>query len=156
MIAERKPVEKIRASQALLLRRVMFASVSYLITLSLTAIFWWLGYITLPVLLTYFGIILALNAGFYLAIRTGFNLRFADPGMTAAQILLASAAGLYVMYFAQQARGVFLLLSFAPRKALCIFPSCSFGIRNKVSAQCIQERTSRCHATDSRKRLQRF
>lgn len=47
---------------------------------------------------------------FYIAVGRGINLRFADPTMTFAQIYVPIVAGLYLTYYAQQARGVFLLL----------------------------------------------
>ena len=96
--------------QALRLRRVVLGGVSYLFTLSLVAIYWWLGYYGPEVLLNYSIAVLALNAFFFIAIRSKLNLRFADPSMTLAQICLSIMPGLYVMYHAQQSRGVFLLL----------------------------------------------
>jgi diguanylate cyclase len=101
----------VRKEQALILRRIVLAGVSYLATAVLTAIFWWLGYFDIRILLNYAAVVLVFNCALYLAVLTDFNLRFADRGMTSAQILFATAAGLYVMYYAQHARGVFLLLS---------------------------------------------
>ena len=100
----------VTAHQALRLRRVVLGAVSYLLTLSLVGIFWWLGYYGREVLINYAIAILTLNVAVYLAIRSNFNLRFADPSMTLVQICMAILCGLYVMYHAQQARGVFLLL----------------------------------------------
>ncbi len=91
-------------------RRVIMGSISYLFTLSLVGIYWWLGYYGADVLINYFITVLGLNVFFYTAIRSNLNLRFADPSMTLAQICLAIMPGLYVMYHAQQSRGVFLLL----------------------------------------------
>lgn len=96
--------------QVLRQRRVIMGSVSYLFTLSLVGIYWWLGYYGADVLINYFITVLGLNVFFYTAIRSNLNLRFADPSMTLAQICLAIMPGLYVMYHAQQSRGVFLLL----------------------------------------------
>ncbi|MES2319133.1 MAG: GGDEF domain-containing protein [Pseudomonadota bacterium] len=100
----------IAGQQALRLRRVSLGWISYLFTLSMVGVFWWLGFYGLPVLLTYLAAIVLLNAGFYLAIRSNVNLRFADPSMTLVQICMSIVPGLYVMYHAQQSRGVFLLL----------------------------------------------
>jgi len=100
----------VATQQALRLRRVVLGSVSYLFTLSLVAIFWWLGYYGSNVLFNFFVMVLALNVFFYVAIRSNFNLRFADPSMTLMQICLSIMPALYVMYHAQQSRGVFLLL----------------------------------------------
>lgn len=101
----------VRAQQALRRSRVVLGAVSYLFTLTLVVIYWWLGYFGAPVLFTFAAMVVALNAGFFLAIRTNFNLRFSDPSMTLVQVCLAIMPGLYVMYHAQQSRGVFLLLS---------------------------------------------
>jgi len=99
------------AQQALRLRRVVLGFVSYLFTLSLVCIYCWLGYIGVDVLINYVSAVVGLNAGVYLAIRSNLNLRFSDPSMTLAQICLSIFLGLYVMYHAEQSRGVFLLLS---------------------------------------------
>ncbi|SHG66539.1 diguanylate cyclase [Massilia sp. CF038] len=101
---------EIAKQQALRMRRVLLASISYLFTLTLVAIFCWLGYFGVPVLINYFLAVLALNLVFCLAIRTNLNLRFADPSMTLVQICASILPGLYVMYHAQQPRTVFLLL----------------------------------------------
>lgn len=102
--------EAIAAQQALRLRRVVMGAVSYLFTMSMVAVCWWLGFFGATVMLNYFLAVLGLNTFFYLAIRSNWNLRFADPSMTLAQICLAILIGLYVMYYAQQARGALLLL----------------------------------------------
>ncbi|UUZ48341.1 hypothetical protein LP420_36670 [Massilia sp. B-10] len=102
--------EDIEVQQALRLRRVVLGLMSYLFTLTLVGIFWWLGYYGPQVLINYLASVVILNALIYLAIRSNINLRFADPSMTLAQICLSIIPGLYVMYHAQQSRGVFLLL----------------------------------------------
>lgn len=102
--------DDVQVQQALRLRRVVLGFVSYLFTLSLVGIYCWLGYFGPNVLINYFCTVVVLNVLFYLAIRTNFNLNFADPSMTLAQICMSIMPGLYVMYHAQQSRGVFLLL----------------------------------------------
>jgi len=102
--------EDIPVQQALRLRRVVLGFVSYLFTLTLVGIYCWLGYYGPNILINYFCTVVVLNITFYMAIKTNFNLRFSDPSMTLAQICLSILPGLYVMYHAQQSRGVFLLL----------------------------------------------
>jgi diguanylate cyclase (GGDEF)-like protein len=102
--------EALAAHQALRLRRVVMGGVSYLFTLSMVAVCWWLGYFRLPVLLNYFTVVVLLNVAFYAAIRSNINLRFGDPSMTLMQICVSMLPGLYVMFYAQQARAVLLLL----------------------------------------------
>lgn len=97
-------------AQALRLKRAAYAALSYLASFSLAAILCWLGYIGSAVLLNYLAMIVAINVGCVLAVRSNLNLRLRDPNMVLIQICLAIGAGFYVMYHAQQARGVFLLL----------------------------------------------
>jgi diguanylate cyclase (GGDEF)-like protein len=53
-----------------------------------------------------------INLGFHLAIRSGYSERFADPSLVQGQIVAASAMGLVVSYYADEARIVSLLLFF--------------------------------------------
>ncbi len=103
-------VKDVRKQQALRKRRLMLGSISYLFTLALVAIYWSLGYIGIDVVVVFCAAVLVINAVFFTAIATGFNLRFADPSLTLAQISTSIMPGLYVMYYAQQSRGVFLML----------------------------------------------
>ncbi|HEY0063344.1 MAG TPA: diguanylate cyclase [Telluria sp.] len=102
--------DEVAVQQALRLRRMSLASISYLFTLSLVAIFCWLGYFGVTVVVNYLLAVLAINAVFFLLIRTNINVRFTDPSMTLVQICVSIMPGLYVMYHAQQPRTVFLLL----------------------------------------------
>ena len=108
--ATRTEQDVVAGQQALRLRRLVMGGISYLFTLSMVAVCWWLGYFKLPVLINYAVTVVLLNVGFYLAIRSNFNLRFADPSMTLVQICMSILPGLYVMYYAEQVRGVLLLL----------------------------------------------
>jgi diguanylate cyclase len=96
--------------QQMRLRRVKLGSISYLVTFSLVALFWQLDYFGVDVVFTFCAAALAINLLFYTLISTGYNLRLADPSMTMAQICVSIIPALYVMYHAQQLRGVFLLL----------------------------------------------
>ena len=97
-------------AQAQRLRRILLGSATYLTAFLIAALLWWLSYIPLTVLLTYGVMLAVINLFFYVAVRTGLNLRFADPNMNRVQIALAIATGYYVMYYAQQARALLLLL----------------------------------------------
>ncbi len=101
----------LRRAQHLRLKRLLIGSVSYLLTLSLVVLCWQLGYFPGVVVLRYVALVVTLNLLFVALILTGANLRFADPSMTFAQVTLSMPTGLYAMYYAQDARGVFLLLS---------------------------------------------
>jgi diguanylate cyclase (GGDEF)-like protein len=110
MSNDRKTPLDDRAKQAIRIRRFWLGTISYFFMVSLGAIFWWLDYIDKTVMLNFAGAIILQNIVFYIAIKSNFNLRFADPSMGLAQICLSILPGLYVMYHAQQSRGVFLLL----------------------------------------------
>lgn len=48
--------------------------------------------------------------GFYFAIRSGFSLRFKDPSLTVPQILSATSVCMQVIWYADEARGAFLIV----------------------------------------------
>ena len=105
------PADARASDQQLLLDRIRMGWVSYGLTLALAALVCLLGYLNAVALINYVIAITIANTVFYVAVVRGVNLRFSDPNMGFAQIYFAIAAGLYLMYNAQQARGVFLLLS---------------------------------------------
>ena len=47
---------------------------------------------------------------FYIAIRSGFSLRFSDPSLTVPQILTATTVCMQVIWYASEARGTFLIV----------------------------------------------
>lgn len=97
-------------AQALRLKRLAYGSVSYLTSFAVASVLCALGYLAPTVLLTYGLMLAALNGVYVIALRSGLNLRLADPNMSLLQIGLAIAASYYVMYYAREARGAFLLL----------------------------------------------
>lgn len=97
-------------AQALRLRRLMLGGISYLVTLALALVFWGFGYFTSGVVEAYLAMIICINLAFYGVIRSGLNLRFADPSLTLVQICVSMPTGMFLMYYAQDARGVFLVL----------------------------------------------
>jgi signal transduction histidine kinase len=54
---------------------------------------------------------LVANLIFYPAIRSNFNLRFKDPSLTVPQTAYAIFAYMFLIYFSNEARGAFLMLS---------------------------------------------
>ncbi|MBD9484253.1 GGDEF domain-containing protein [Pseudomonas sp. PDM14] len=56
------------------------------------------------------GYAIVFNLGFYLAFRTNFNLRFRDPSLTVAQMVVAIALVLFTQVYAGQARGAYLVV----------------------------------------------
>ena len=95
--------------QALRLRRFGIAAGSYALGILLIALGAWMGYAGPEVLATVVAIALVANAAFYVAFRSGLNLRAADPSLTAEQILAAIVCALYMYYHAAQVRGVVLM-----------------------------------------------
>lgn len=101
---------EVREQQRLRERRMLFGSLSYLVTLSLVLAFWYLGDYGLDIVRNYVLAVLSLVAFFFVMIRTNRNLRFADPSMTLAQVSLSILPAYYVMFHSQQSRPVFLIL----------------------------------------------
>lgn len=56
---------------------------------------------------------LSVNLGYFVAIRSGWSRRLADPGMTFAQIATAMALALVMIHLAGEARSIFLMLFFS-------------------------------------------
>lgn len=102
--------DETRQHQRLRERRMLFGSLSYLVTLSLVLAFWYLGDYGVDVVRNYVTAVLSLVAFFFVMIRTNRNLRFADPSMTLAQVSLSILPAYYVMFHSQQSRPVFLIL----------------------------------------------
>ena len=106
-----QPEDTPAVDQGLLLKRIRMGWMSYAVIVALAAVFCVLGYFDSIVLVKYVAAVAIANVIFYVAVVRGINLRFSDPNMTFAQIYFAIAVGLYLMYYAQQARGAFLLLT---------------------------------------------
>ncbi|PWF47987.1 GGDEF domain-containing protein [Massilia glaciei] len=102
-------VDSTDPAQTLRLKRMLVGAVSYFFTIAVVCAFWRLGHFDGAVAFNYMLMVLAVNIGVYAAIRSGRNLRLADPSMTLIQICLSLLIGLYVMYHVPH-RGVFLIL----------------------------------------------
>lgn len=99
--------------QVLRLKRFFFAGAAYVMNVSFVLACWWMDYFTTLTVAIYGVMVIVINAGFYLTIRTGLNKRFADPSLTTAQMAIATLSGLYLMYYADEFRSAFLLLGVA-------------------------------------------
>lgn len=108
--------ERIRGQQRLRLKRLGMSGGSYVVTFSLVSFCAWAGLISTPVLLGYLAMIFAVNGTFLVLTLSDINLRFRDPSMTLAQILLSFPPPLFVMFFIEegQARAIFMLISVIP------------------------------------------
>ncbi len=97
-------------NQALRIRRLLMAFVAYVLNGSLAYFSYLAGITEWPGVAGLLIIIPAVNITFYLLIRTGFNLKFADPSLTFAQMCAATLTVMYVMYYANESRGLLLLM----------------------------------------------
>ena len=97
-------------NQALRIRRLFMASIAYVLNGSLAYFSYLAGITEWPGIAGLLIIIPAVNITFYILIRTGANLRFADPSLTFAQMCAATLAVAYVMYYANESRGLLLLM----------------------------------------------
>lgn len=101
--------------RSLRLKRQLMGLVSYLmflLPLLYSVHFGWMrfGY---PGLMAIAATAVAINLVFFVAIRSGFSLRFQDPSLLLPQILAAVALALVVVHNAEQARSMLLMLFFA-------------------------------------------
>ncbi len=108
--------DNINAAQKLRLQRLSMSCRSYLFTFSLVCFCWLQGMISVPIVIQYAVSVLLLNLIFFVLIKSNYNLRYSDPSMTFAQIIVSIVPPMYVMYFLDsgQARSVFLYLGIVP------------------------------------------
>ncbi|TFW09854.1 GGDEF domain-containing protein [Oxalobacteraceae bacterium OM1] len=103
--------------QALRVRRFLFGVGAYAMNTGFVLLCRFLGYFSDDIVLHYVLMVLGINAGIFLLLRTGLNRAFRDPSLTLLQMMLGTLAGLYLMYHGGDVRGVFLLLGIA----MCVF-----------------------------------
>ena len=77
-------------------------------TTALLAIGWMFGAVPASTLLEAAAAFVAINLCLYLAIRSGFNLRFEEPSLTRLQILAAITVLMYIVYQINDGRDVAL------------------------------------------------
>lgn len=94
----------IPAQQALRVRRFLIASATYLLAIATVALGAWFELWSVQVAVMYAALVVGTNLAFYLILRSGKNLKLADPSMTTSQIMMAIGALLFVSYHAGPAR----------------------------------------------------
>ncbi|HYD94972.1 MAG TPA: diguanylate cyclase [Noviherbaspirillum sp.] len=99
--------------QTLRLKRFFTAAGAYLMNASFVVACWWMNYFGTTPVLVYLALVASIHIGFYAFIRSGWNKRLRDPSLTAPQLTIATLSGLYLMYHADDFRGIFLLLGVA-------------------------------------------
>ena len=97
--------------QSVRLRRFLLATVTYAICLPLLALAYWFGLIARGPALLVATAMVVVNLGLYAVFRTGLNLRFADPSLTGAQVLLANVVLMFAVYSFDQGRAMVLNVS---------------------------------------------
>jgi diguanylate cyclase (GGDEF)-like protein len=96
--------------QALRIRRFFMASAAYALCMSLAYVSYLSGFMEWECILGFLSIIPIINIILYIFFRTGMNLKMADPSLTAIQMSCAILVTMYGMYFANESRGVLLLV----------------------------------------------
>ena len=100
------------AKQALRLRRFGIAALSYVLATVLATVAWAFGVLPASDLFVAAAAFLAINLVVYAVIRSGFNLRFADPSLTRVQMLAAITVLMYFVYHMDNGREVALFACF--------------------------------------------
>jgi hypothetical protein len=98
--------------QRLRLKRFLLASAFSVVYLLVLVLFSTQGKVDAVTLVEACVIVLALIAAFFCIFRLGLNLRFADPSLTAYQVLAAVFTMLFVVYRAPDTRLVFATFFF--------------------------------------------
>lgn len=96
------------ARQVLRLRRLGLAARTYLLTAVLVVVAGFFGVLPRNAALEVIAAYVAINLGLYLAIRSGFNLRFKDASLTTVQIVIAISVVMYLVYHMSTARDIAL------------------------------------------------
>jgi diguanylate cyclase (GGDEF)-like protein/PAS domain S-box-containing protein len=100
------------ARQALRLRRFGVAALSYVLATAMMGIAWAFGVLPLATVLQAALAFIVVNLGLYFVIRSGLNLRFADPSLTQAQMLTALTILMYIVFHMEDGREVALFACF--------------------------------------------
>jgi diguanylate cyclase (GGDEF)-like protein len=95
--------------QAVRLRVFWMAAGSYLVGYIVLTVSYFLGVIDAQVLKYLVVPFLLPNIAFYALFRTGLNLKFKEPSLTAAQIIVATMVIMYTVYLAGQVRPLVLM-----------------------------------------------
>ena len=97
--------------QSVRLRRFLLASATYAICIPLLGLAYAFKLIATGPALLVAAAIVAVNVGFYVVFRTGLNLKFEDPSLTRAQVLLANAVLMFAVYSFDYGRAIVLNLA---------------------------------------------
>lgn len=96
--------------QALRISRFLMASSAYFICVFLCYFAYIAGFVTKEAFFGWLAAAVSINIVLYILFRTGLNKKMADPSLTVLQMCSAIIMVMYVMMFANETRGVFLLI----------------------------------------------
>ena len=96
--------------QATRIRRFFTATAAYALNVGLSYAAYLWGMMEWQAIAGFLVLIPAINIILYIIFRTGLNLKFRDPSLTIIQMCAAILLTMYGMYFANESRGVLLLV----------------------------------------------
>ena len=96
--------------QAIRIRRFFTATAAYALNFGLSYAAYLWGTMEWQAIAGFLVLIPAINITLYIIFRTGLNLKFRDPSLTIVQMCAAILLTMYGMYFANEARGILLLV----------------------------------------------
>ena len=96
--------------QAIRIRRFFTATAAYALNVGLSYAAYLWGTMEWQAIAGFLVLIPAINITLYIIFRTGLNLKFRDPSLTIIQMCAAILVTMYGMYFANESRGVLLLV----------------------------------------------
>lgn len=91
-----------RKAQRLRLQRLLWGFITQLCLLLILGIAAYMNFIEPVRVVHVAAAVSALNAGYLACIRTGINLRFRDPSLTGAQVMLSLLPAVYAMYYLEE------------------------------------------------------
>ncbi len=100
-------------NQKLRLKRLYWGGITYFCTFIIVIGYYALGLIDLAYAINFTISIILINITFMVIIKSGINLKFEDPSLTAIQVFAAVLPCVYIMYYVSepQARMAFLLMA---------------------------------------------
>ena len=101
------------AAQVLRLRRLALAALTYVLSMGLVTVGWTFDLLPASAVIEIGAGFAAINLALYAALRSGFNLRFADASLTLFQILTGITMLMYVVYSMNDGRNIALIGCFA-------------------------------------------
>ena len=98
----------IKDQQAARMKQFLIAAATYALAFPLLVFAHLAGLIALAPALSAMAMALVINGAFFLMFKSGFNLRFTEPGITAAQTMIGILFVMYVAYHFNRDRGLVL------------------------------------------------